>query len=89
LAQAVEVRAGKALVGAQVLYRWPADGWVQGRVRRVCRKTGFSHVVGYVSSSPLGAVEVDTLLDEASHGSDGRWHLLVPVDRPPRGAGGD
>ena len=91
-AMAGEVRVGKALVGARVMYLWPADGWLQGRVRRVCRRPGFSHVVGYPASSPLGAAEVDTQLDEASHGPTGRWHLLVPADRPVghprRGRGG-
>ena len=91
-AMAGEVRVGKALVGARVMYLWPADGWLQGRVRRVCRRPGFSHVVGYPASSPLGAAEVDTQLDEASHGPAGRWHLLVPADRPVghprRGRGG-
>ncbi len=55
-----ELRSGAALVGARVLYpsQWPADSWVQGRVRRACtgrgRRQGFSHVEGYASSSPLG-----------------------------------
>ncbi len=68
-----------------MLYRWPLEGWVAGRVRRVCRRGGFSHVVGYASSesqSPLGAVVVDSLLDAASHGPAGRCvHLLVPAGR--------
>ena len=82
LATGAELRSGAALVGAWVLYRWPLEGWVAGRVRRVCRRGGFSHVVGYASSSPLGAVVVDTLLDAASHGPAGRWHLLVLAGRP-------
>ncbi len=77
LASAAELRAGAALVGAPVLYLWPTDGWVRGRVCRVCRKAGFSHVVGYAVSSALGALDVDTLLDAASHGPAGCWHLLV------------
>jgi hypothetical protein len=85
LARQREFRDGAALVGARVLYQWPTDGWVLGRVRRACRQPGFSHVVGYTSSSPLGMVEVDSLLDAASHGPSGRWHLLVPTDgRAPR-----
>ena len=68
LATAAELRVGPALVRAVVLYRWPLDGWVQGRVRRVCRRAGFSHVVGYAASSSLGAVEVDTLLDSGRCG---------------------
>jgi hypothetical protein len=79
-----ELRGGAALVGARVLYQWPADGWVQGRVRRACRRPGFSHVVGYSSSSPLGTAEVDTLLDAASHGPTGRWQLLLPMGRGTR-----
>jgi hypothetical protein len=82
LALAAEVRSGAPLVGTWVLYRWPVEGWVLGRVRRVCRRGGFSHVVGYTSSSPHGAAVVDTLLDVASHGPGGRWHLLVPTGRP-------
>jgi hypothetical protein len=43
---------------------------VAGRVRRVCRRGGFSHVVGYASSesSSLGAGAVDTLLGVARIG---------------------
>ena len=81
LATAAELRVGPALVRAAVLYRWPLDGWVKGRVRRVCKRAGFSHVLGYAASSSLGAVEVDTLLDAASHGPAGCWHLVVPVGR--------
>jgi len=84
-----EVCGGAALANSQVLYLWPADGWLQGRVRRVCKRPGFSHVVGYPASSRLGAAEVETLLDEASHGPTGRWHLLVPAgQRHPRRARG-
>ena len=79
LAQQRELRDGAALVGARVLYQWPTDGWVLGRVRRACRRPGFSHVVCYTSSTPLGTAEVDTLLDGASHGPTGRWHLLLPT----------
>jgi hypothetical protein len=84
LALGAELRFGAELVGTRVLYQWPVEGWVLGRVRRVCRRGGFSHVVGYASSSPHGAVVVATLLDAASHGPGGRWHLLVPTGRPPR-----
>ncbi len=44
--------------------------------------------VGYTSSSSLGARAVNTLLDAASHGPGGRWHLLVtrvPAGRRPAG----
>jgi hypothetical protein len=84
LASAAERRGGAGLVGARVLYLWPGEGWVQGRVRGMCRRSGFSHVVGYASSSPLGRVVVDTLLDEASHGVAGRWQLLLPATRDLR-----
>ena len=80
-----DVRGGAALAGSQVLYLWPAVGWLQGQVRRVCKRPDFSHVVSYPASSRLGAAEVDTLLDEASHGLTGRWHLLVSAgQRHPR-----
>ena len=82
-----EVCGGAALAGSQVLYLWPAEGsgWLQGRVRRVCTRPGFSRVVGYPASSRFGAAEVETLLDEASHGPTGRWLLLVPAgQRHPR-----
>ena len=82
LALGAELRSGAALVGAWVLYLWPLEGWVAGRVRRVCRRGGFSHVVGYAASSSLGAGAVDSLLDAASHGPAGRWHQLVPMGRP-------
>ncbi len=78
--------SGAALVVARVLYQWPTECWVQGRVRRACSLTqaeatgpGFSHEVGYASSSPLRATEANTLLDEASQGPACRWHLLLPV----------
>ncbi len=49
------------------------DGWVLGLVHSVCRpgRNCFSHVVGYAASSPLGALEVDTLLNTASYGPAG------------------
>ncbi len=77
-----ELLSWAELVGAWVLYRLPLEGWVAGRVQRVCRRGGFSHVVGYASSSPLGDVVVDTLLDAPLHGSACRWHLLVLAGRP-------
>jgi hypothetical protein len=39
-------------------------------------------VVGYSSSSSLGAGAVDTLLDAASHGPAGQWHLLLLAGLP-------
>ena len=72
---------GRALTGARVLYLWPAEGWQLGRVARLCSREGFSHVVAYGRSSALGAVVVDTLLDAASHGTQGRWRLLLKEGR--------
>jgi hypothetical protein len=82
-----ELRAGAALVGARVLYRWPLDSedwaqWAGGRVQVLPgRRAGFSHrdvtlvTVGrYASSSSLGAsagAPVDTLLDASAN-----WDLL-------------
>ena len=42
-----------------ILYRWPVQGWVQGRVFRVSRAAGFSHGVSYARGSALGAVPVE------------------------------
>jgi len=79
LAVADEVRSGPALVGRWVLYRWPEAGWVRGRVGRVSRAAGFSHVVGYGPTSAIGRAAVASLLDAASHGPAGRWVLLLPT----------
>ena len=68
-----EVLSGPALVGRQVLFNWPDKSWVRGRVVRVSRSAGFSHVVHYGPQSSLGALAVVSLLDAASHGSAGRW----------------
>ena len=71
---------GAALVGRQLLYWWPDEGWQLGRVRRRSRKAPFTHagrgVVGYRFPSAAFTGEVDSLLDEASYGS--RWVALVP-----------
>ena len=72
-----EVPAGAALVGRAVLYQWPTEGWVRGTVARRCRAAGFSHVVRYGRTSPLGSVVTPSLLYAASHGPIGRWVLLV------------
>jgi len=79
VATTAEVLTGAALVGRGVLYRWPAEGWVSGKVVRVSRAAGFSHVVRYGRASALGAVETASLLDAASHGPAGRWALLLPT----------
>lgn len=72
-----ELRGERALTGTKVLYFWPAHGWLQGRVGKICPRPAFSHVVAYRKSSALGAAVVDTLLDEASHGPRGRWLMLL------------
>ena len=51
-------------------------GWVRGRVVRLSRAAGFSHVVRYARGSALGAVEAASLLDAPAHGPAGRWVLL-------------
>lgn len=76
LVTADEVRTGTALIGARVLYWWPADGWVPGTVTRVSSTPGFSHVIRYGRASALGPAVVTSLLDAASHGPQGRWVLL-------------
>jgi hypothetical protein len=78
MAASSEILAGRALVGRPVLFHWPEDGWVRGRVARVSRAAGFSHVVTYGPRSPLEALAVVSLLDAASHGPAGRWVLLLP-----------
>ena len=74
-----ELVLGPALVGRQVLFLWPGDGWVRGTVVRLSRTRGFSHVVRYGSQSVLGSLEVisESLLDAESAGPAGRWMLLV------------
>ncbi len=49
LASSAEALAGKALrlMGRSILYWWPGQSWVQGRVVRVSRAAGFSHGVRY------------------------------------------
>ncbi len=56
-----------------MLYRWPAEGWVRGRVVRVSRAAVFSHVVrvSYGRADvgarrrcgPAGSLRVASLLD--------------------------
>ena len=81
LAQSAEALAGKALVQRLILYRWPVQGWVQGRVVRVSRAAGFSHGVRYARGSAVGVGAVASLLDVPSHGGGplGRWVLLCPA----------
>ena len=79
MAQSAEALGGKALVGRLILYRWPGQGWVQGRVVRVSRAAGFSHGVCYARGSALGEGEAASLLDAPSHGPTGRWVMLCPA----------
>ena len=41
-----ELVSGTALIGRSVLFRWPDDGWVRGKVARISRAAGFSHQCG-------------------------------------------
>jgi hypothetical protein len=81
-AAAAEVLAGAALVGRSILYRWPVQGWVLGKVVRVSRAVGFSHVVRYARGSALGVGEAASFLDAPSHrgspGPAGRWFNATP-----------
>jgi hypothetical protein len=93
LAAPAELWAGTALVGVQVFCQWPLEGGVQGLVHCVCKRASFSHVVGYTAALQLGDGEANSLLDVASHGPAGRWHVLRPTGRPAgarrRGGGRD
>jgi hypothetical protein len=77
--------AGAALVGRSILYRWPVQGWVLGKLVRVSRaaRAGFSHVtvVRYARGWPLCVGVAASLLDAPSHGPGpaGRWVLLCPA----------
>ncbi len=85
-----ELRSGApALVGAWVLYRWPLEGWVAGRVRRVCRWGGFSHVVGYASaSSSLGAASGTCFKAACAVGTAGLPCPVWACARPARDRNG-
>ena len=67
---------GSSLIGRQLLYWWPADGWQRGSIARVCPRTPFSHVVAYHRHTSALRGTADSLLDAASYGS--RWVLLSP-----------
>jgi hypothetical protein len=81
LATTAEVLAGAALVGRSILYRWPVQGWVLGKVVWVSRAAGFSHVVCYAWGSALSVGVAASLLDAPSHcpGPVDRWVLLCPA----------
>jgi hypothetical protein len=81
LATSAEVLTGAELVGRSMLYRWPVQGWVLGKVARVSWAAGFSHGVRYARGSALGVGEAASLLVAPSHGPGpaGRWVLLCPA----------
>ncbi len=56
------VRAAVTLTVLRLYYLWPGNGWVPGRIRRVRRRNGFSHVVGCAASSPLGALDLELMV---------------------------
>jgi hypothetical protein len=71
---------GAALVGRQLLYWWPDDGWQRGTVARLCPRGAFSHVVAllaYTRQTSALRGTADSLLDSASYGA--RWVLLSPA----------
>ena len=71
---------GAALVGRQLLYWWPDDGWQRGTVARLCPRPAFSHVVAYTRQTRRTSAlrgTADSLLDSASYGA--RWVLLSPA----------
>jgi hypothetical protein len=72
---------GAALVGQSILYRWPVQGWVLGKVIRVSQAAGFSHGVCYARGSALCVGEAASLMDAPLHcpGPAGRWVLLCPT----------
>jgi len=64
---------GASLVGRQLLYWWPDDGWQRGTVARLCPRRAFSHVVAYTRQTSELRGTADSLLDSASYGA--RWVL--------------
>ena len=60
---------GAALVGRQLLYWWPDDGWQRGTVARLCPRGAFSHVVAYTRQTSALRGTADSLLDSASYGT--------------------
>ena len=53
----------KALIGQSVLFRWPDEGWVRGKVARVSWAAG---LVAYGSQPALGSLDVVSLLSAAA-----------------------
>ncbi len=74
---------GASLVGRQLLYWWPDDGWQprRGTLARPCPRGAFSHVVAYTRQTSRSALRgtADTLLDAASYGAHWHWVLHSPA----------
>jgi hypothetical protein len=68
---------GAALVGRQLLYWWPDDGWQRGTVARLCPRPAFQHAVAYTRQTSALRGTADSLHDSASYGA--RWVLLSPA----------
>ncbi len=68
---------GAALVGRQLFYWWPDDGWQRSTVACLCPRPAFSHVVAYTRQTSALRGTADSLLDSASYGD--RWVLLSPA----------
>ncbi len=79
LAAVAEVLAGAALVGRDILYRWPVQGWVLGKAFRVSRAAGFAHGIRYARGRPSACgvgvwgrpSAAASLLDAPSHAAPG------------------
>ena len=69
------------MVGATLLYWWPAEGWQLGRVARPSTQAPYSHVVRYRRPGASFTGNVDTLLDAGSYGT--RWTLLARASPTP------
>ncbi len=87
-----EAQAGRALLGRQILYRWPVQGWVLGKVATV-PVTGLPGsrmcTVRYArrrspAESALGDAAALLPVDTPYSGSGpaGRWVMLCSAQRP-------
>jgi hypothetical protein len=80
---------GAVLVGRQVLYWWPDDGWQRGTVARLCPRVAFLHVVAYMRQmsalrgTVTGTALADSVLDSASYGA--RWARVLLSPGPAAG----
>ena len=78
---AAPAACGPELLGRDILYWWPDDGWQRGHVAKPSSRPPFTHVVAYRRETSALRGTVDTLLDRPSYGQ--RWVLLSP--NPPSG----